>query len=1012
MKRNNRSINWVAIAGISLVPALFPSNSVWAEQIVSKSFELRYFSTDPQANGETDFKGPTEVFDTAQRIEYLRRYAEYAGRFFDNAEWNKQVVSNEDVRAAVATLKPQPLPTVRRRILLTDWKYLGCRPGQRVAESRELETWTRFTGVSVRDSHLEFVDERSVFSKPIEQQKWRMFLSWRVKTPTTRHRVSFALSKAAVVGFNEQGNFFYTTNGREVAAGPYRADTWYEFKVEIDLDKESRGYNFYIDGKRKADFVQLAGAADSVDSLTVEGVRGTVIDDVWGVGYTKPEYTSDNHTRDVPYAIKTFIDEDFEVRPTPVGFETVGYDDSRWQPVPQWPYAHGGERHAGEDLYLRTTVRVGAFDRAVLNLECLDPAGDVWVNGKVVAVEPNRHPAEIDLTKFLKPNADNLIAVHVRPFKVEHTMRHTPSDLYTGWFAGRMSLDLTAGRYIDDVFMYTKSLADNATMQVQITLHNNVWAALEREVKTSSVFSGRVTVRMYPWFPQQSPTAAATATFPVSLDLGQELVVSDTVEVPQPQLWWPDNPHLYKVVVTLEDQNGTAIDDYVITTGIRTVSQEGGTFRINGKPAMMNGALLFGFRSPLDKIAQWLRCSPTEWLVRDIMMLKNMNGNTARMSQHDGPARGINDPRFAEIGDQLGIMFQWGTTAWVRTGSPWQLDFDGLPKYVRQVRNHPSIVIWQPGNHPKFNGFESSMPWFKKVYDTIYAEDPSRLICPTANIGRLDARNDDGTLDKDGNPVKPIPVWTAPMIVRGNMDNATGYGANWEPLRKWPYPKKWDGEQGWRATGFKTDYLNSKYRAYFNFENEESAGQPNWTLRKGKPSYQIKSYEITYDKGSIGRELSVGEWKLSQAWQAFSAYEAIRKMRWLDYDGFAWCTLRGGGNTATYEKPLIDYYGYGKMAFYTVKMAYQSVLAGSGNVDMVYGPNDKTPVVVMNLGKARTATVLVVVRDMNGKEVSRKTYSNVNLPAGRSCTTLPAWQPEVPSDGHYAIEYTVLDTSG
>lgn len=995
-----------SFSGISAVGE--GDNKAVQGQIVSKSFELRYFSNAPKADGETDFKGPTEVFDTEQRVEYLHQYAGYAGHFFNDPLWDTRVVTDEEVRAAVAELKPQPLPAVRRRIPLTDWKYLGSRPGQREAEARELKTWQRFDGVAVRDGELVFTEGQSAFSKTLQEQKWRMFLSWRAKAPTTRQRVSFALSKAAVVGFDENGRFFYKTEGRDVAAGRYKAGTWYRFKVEVDLDKESMRYNFYVDGDLRADFVPLAKPGDSVDSLTVEGADGTVLDDVWGVGYTKSNITEDSHTRDVPYSIETFIDEDFEVRPAADGFEKTSYDESEWRSVPRWPYAHGGERYAGEDLYLRTSVQVGEFERAILNLECLDPAGDIWVNGEVVAVVSNRHPAELDLTEFLKPNTSNLIAVHVRPFKVERTMRHTPADMHTGWFAGRISLDLTGKRYIDDVFIYTKSLGKNATMQVQVALSNEKWAALEREVKKSSVFSGRVDVRMYPWFPRERSTAAATATFPVSLDLGEDFVLSESFEMPQPKLWSPETPQLYKVVVTLEDEDGVALDDYVTTTGIRTVSQEGGTFRINGKPAMMNGALLFGFRSPLDRIAQWLRCGPTESLVQEILMLKKMNANMARMSHHDGPAVSINDPRYAEIGDQLGIMFQWATTSWVRTASPWQLDFEGLPKYVRQVRNHPSIVMWQPGNHPKFRSLETAMPWFEKVYNTIYEQDQSRLICPTSNVDRLNGPSDDGTIGKDGKPAEPIAVWTAPMITRGNMDNATGYGATWETLRKWPYPKKWDGEQGWRATGFKTDYLNSKERAYFNFENEESAGQPNWTLRKGKPSYRIRSYELVYDKGSLGRNLTVDEWRESQAWQAFSAYEAIRKMRWLDYDGFAWCTLRGGGNSATYQKPLIDYYGHAKMSFHTVKMAYQPVLAGSENVDVVYGPGDKTPVIVMNLGKEKRVSVLVVLRDMDGKQVASKTYPDVTLPAGRSFTKLPAWQHDLPTTGYYAVEYTVM----
>ena len=815
----------------------------------------------------------------------------------------------------------------------------------------------------------------------------------------------------AIVGFGADGKFFYITGGREASAGSYEPDTWYEFKVEVSLDVATQGYNFYVDDNLKADFVKLSAPAVTVDSFIIDGHRGLALDDVWGVGYVKAEFTEESHSRDVPFSIATFIDEDFDIRPEASGFQNANYDDKAWTSVPRWPYAHGGERYADEDLYLRTSIMVGSFKRAIIELESLDPAGEIWVNGEVVAVLSDRHPTNIDVTQFLKPNANNLIAIRVRSFKVEHTMRHTSTDLNTGWFAGRMWLNLTDDRRIDDVFAYTKEAGDTAVMQVDVRLRNDARDVIEREIKADDNFEGVVTIKLYPWFPEESPQAAATMTVPVRLPFGQEFLLSEELIVPTANLWTPQNPHLYKVVVELSNSKGVLLDDYVVTTGIRTVSQEGGTFRINGEPAMMNGALLFGFRAPLDRNAQWLRSSPQEELLKDLLILKKMNANTARMSHHDGPVNSINDPRYAEIGDQLGIMFQWATTSWVRTGSPWQLDFEGLPKYVRQVRNHPSIVMWQPGNHPKFESFETAMPWFEKVYTTIYSEDASRLISPTANVGRMKPPNDDGTIARDGTPAEPHPAWTAHQITRGNMDNATGYGATWNTLRKWPYPKSWEGEQGWRAQGFRVDYLNSKERAYFNFENEESIGQPNWNLRKGKPSWQILSYEFTYDEGSIGRSLRVDEWEESQAWQGFSAYEAIRKMRWLDYDGFAWCTLRGGGNSATYQKPLVDYYGHAKIAYNTVSMAYQPILAGSRNVDIVYGPGDSVPITVMNLGKARTADVIVSVQTVEGDEVMRKVYGGVDLPAGRSFTNLPSFKPEKLKDGFYTFRYTVIDAN-
>ncbi|MCK5207760.1 MAG: hypothetical protein KAQ79_07065, partial [Cyclobacteriaceae bacterium] len=380
---------------------------------------------------------------------------------------------------------------------------------------------------------------------------------------------------------------------------------------------------------------------------------------------------------------------------------------------------------------------------------------------------------------------------------------------------------------------------------------------------------------------------------------------------------------------------------------------------------------------------------------------------------HHGMSGGINDPRMAEIGDQLGVMFQWTTSTWIRTGTPWALDFEGLSKYVKQVRNHPSIIMWQVGNHPLFRGFESEgLDWMTRIYKSIYPHDPSRFIVPVGSQSRLgkDIPNDAGTMNSRGETLTKKTVWTAPMICRGNFDHTTSYGANWSTLRLYPYPKNYSGGMGWRETGFRTDYLNSKERAYFDYESEESAGQPNWELRKGKPSYQVKSYELTYDKGSIGRQLEVKEWRASQAWQAFSGYEAYRKKRWLDYDGQAWCTLHGGGNTATYQKPLIDYYGHSKIAFHTIKMAFQPVLAGSKNVDMVYGKNDKVPIVVMNMGDEKVVNITVTVKTPKGKVVSEKVFSDVTLEAGRSFTDMVDWKPKLKTKGFYAFEYKVEQT--
>ena len=957
---------------------------------LSKSFELRYFTGAAEASGVTDFRGKSEIFSTEQRVEYLRQYADYAKRFFGDPNLDTLIVGDDEARTVVAKIKPQPLPSVRTRIPLTQWRRTGHRDGLREQQARKLEGWAKQPGAAVRDGHLELTADDAKVSATFEAQPWRSFLSWNARVSgkqEARFRVAGDQGAAATVGFATDGKVFYTTDQGRISAGSYRPGTWHMLKVEIDL--ASGKYNLYVDGSLVADFVPLEQKT-SIDRFIVEGGKGLSVDEVWGVGY-RP---GDPKQPRVPYSIKTFIDQSFSVAPTVEGWAHPGYDDQAWRPT-QLPYAHGGERYAGEDLYLRTKVNVGKFECAVLNFESLFPGGEIWIGGQPVEVRRNHRPGKLDVSRYLKPEAENVIAVRVDPNRVEQTMVHTAHDLHTGWFAGRMWLDLRAKRYIDDVFVHTQSVDDPAVLNLEVTVGNDDWRFAEREVGKKRFLQGEVVVSVSEWFPNESNSPSATAKLPVKMRLFEPYVVKGQVKVPAPKLWTPENPQLYRIDVRLES-GGKVIDDYVVTTGIRTISQDGGTFQLSGRPAMLNGALLFGVRPPLDKVAQWLYCPPDEWIVKDLLMIKRMNGNTARMTFHDGPTGVMNDPRYAEIGDQLGILYQWQTGTWIRVGSPWQLDFEGLSQYVRQVRNHPSIAVWQPGNHPHWTGFEEGMRWFEKVHRAIYPNDPSRLISPAASMAnRLFPPNDAGTAKGNGQPFKAPAIWTAPMITRGNMDTPTGYGAKWTTLRNW------------HKSGFRASFLNSNERAYFNFENEESAAQPNWSLRKGKPSYQIKSYERGYDNGSIGRMLTVDEWPQSQAWQAFSAYEAIRKQRWMDYDGFAWCCLRGGPNTATYQKPLVDYFGHAKLAYHAVGMAYQPLLAGSGDVDLVYGPDDRIHPLVLNLGDARTVDVGITVRKIDGEEVDRRVYKAVSLPAGRTVTRLEAWKPQVADEQHYVIEYIV-----
>ena len=627
----------------------------------------------------------------------------------------------------------------------------------------------------------------------------------------------------------------------------------------------------------------------------------------------------------------------------------------------------------------------------MLKLQTLDPGGEVWINGQPVAVINNRHPYDLDVTDYLKPNSENLIAVRVKPYKARHLMLHSPSDPYIGWQLGRTELILTDRCMIKNVFVHTASIADNQAIQTnQIIL------------QYPGVYSckGNVEVNYYSWYPTEGEKVASTRQdIEIRPAIDNKIIIN--LPIRQPKLWQTEQPNLYKVEVILRNEKGEAIDDYMLTTGIRTIEQRNGTLYVNNKAEMLNGAQIMGNRYPIETISKTNRCVSDETVAQDLLMIKKMNGNMLRIHVHaeKDTIDGINDPRYAEFADQLGVYLLWQTAGWIREGEAWNVDFEGYPKFMKQVYNHPSIVMWEASNHPnrfKKHDISDSNYYMERIFHTISSADTSRLISPTSFWQHTHYGNYDGTKDYKGNPMTPTPVLMEKLMTRGSQDAYTGYGADWSYLRKAPH--------SWAAS-----CLAANDKCYFNFEHEESAAQPNWELVKKEPWYKLQSYEWGYEEGSIGRKLNAEEWRISQAFQAFSAWESMKKQTLLGYDGFSWCSLESGANMFTYQKPLVDAMGVPKLAFYANKQVFNRIWAASDNVDVVYGPNDSIAPVIFNLGDERTVHLSIELKNEKGKTVERRSIKNIHIDKGRSITKLNRFQFKPKPDGCYFIVYTITE---
>ena len=949
-------------------------------QNISSSFEMRYFTDDAKANGETDFLGETEWLNTEQRIDFLKEYSKVAGAFFNNPDLDKKIVTNAEIRDLLNGIKPQPLTSIRKTLRLDNWKAYGYKVGQDIGKERSLGEWTRDKGASVQDGALKV--ENSTISRVLDSLNWRFKVETSLKIENgsscqislfdgTNQAITFGIKKDKVV---------YGTENiiREITH--LKNNDWVNIKIEGDLTQKK--FNLYVDDKRIQYYIPIMDTSViAITQLLIQSAGTSFINDIFIYNHTPTDKVRK------PYVSKVVLDEDFKHKLPVKEWYSPDFNDTNWEQV-TLPSAHGGLREKEEAYYLRKKVKLDEFQRAVLKLETLDPGGEIWVNGQVVGVISNRHPVELDITKQLKKNVENIIAIKVNPYKMNNPMIHSPTDHYTGWFLGRTTLELSHKCKITDVLVHTKTIGKKATQVHQINIH----------YPTRNYFEGSIDINYYPWFPDEGEKIASVSR---KLSIPPRITNEYSIEceIPSPKLWSFDKPFLYKVEVILKDTLGVPVDDFVTTTGIRIVEQKNSDFYVNGKAEMLNGAQIMGFRMPIETTSKYNRCAPWETVAEELLMLKKMDANLLRLHVHaeKDTVDGINDPRFAEFGDQMGIMFIWQTAAFIREGEAWNVDFDGFPKYIKQVYNHPSIVMWEASNHPnKFQNHDISAThdYLKKLYSAIYSTDQSRIISPTSAWDLTHYANTKGTVDYEGNRITAVPEYTAHRVTRGNQDAYTGYGKKWTELRKAPYK--------WAAS-----CLKDSARAYFNFEHEESAGQPNWELCKGKPWYLLQSYEWYYNAQSVGRHLTSDEWKISQAWQAFSAWESMKKQMLLGYDGFSWCCLRGGANMGTYKKPLIDNLGHPKLAYYTNKMVFQRTWAGSNNVDVVYGPADKITPVIHHLGEATKVNLTVNLINSENKIMDKRHYRNIELEQGRIAKKLDAFMFKSVPESVYSIEYLI-----
>lgn len=414
------------------------------------------------------------------------------------------------------------------------------------------------------------------------------------------------------------------------------------------------------------------------------------------------------------------------------------FDDSGWRPL-TLPHDWGIEGPFQQELsgdtgklpwfgtaWYRKKFAVPAADagrQTYLELDGAMAYALVWCNGRFVGGWPYGYSSwRVDLTPYLKPGADNVLAIRLDNPR-ESSRWYPGGGIYRNvWLLQTAPVAIAQW----GVFVTTPVVAkDSATVDVAINVDNRTAAVAEVMVAVK-LFAADAEGRHL-----AEPVATATAR-PLRLQPGRPASLSHTLVVAAPKLWSLRERHRY-VAETTVLQDGKVIDTVTTPFGIRTIAHTANDgFLLNGERVPLNGVCN---HHDLGALGSAINVRALE---RQLEILQAMGGNAIRTS-HNPPA-----PELLELCDRMGFVVMVEAFDCWRIGKKrddYSRIFDDwhakdLAAMVRRDRNHPSVIQWSIGNEIREQYEPDGWKLAAHLAGLVRAEDRTRpVVAGLNNIG-------------------------------------------------------------------------------------------------------------------------------------------------------------------------------------------------------------------------------------------------------------------------------------
>ncbi|WP_337101837.1 glycoside hydrolase family 2 TIM barrel-domain containing protein [Paenibacillus sp. YIM B09110] len=310
----------------------------------------------------------------------------------------------------------------------------------------------------------------------------------------------------------------------------------------------------------------------------------------------------------------------------------------------------------------------------------------LWINGEKVGYsQGSMTPAEFNITPYVKSGKNN-VAVEVYKYSDGSYLEDQDMWRLAGIFrdvfvTGKPKVD------IRDHFIYC-DFDDNyedafLNVRAKITNYHGT------DVSGYRIIVGLTDENGVPVGERE------LASKEISIGARQETTVKLEHQILNPRKWSAETPNLYKVLLTLMDDNQEVVEVRATSFGFRKVEIKDAQLFVNGKPIMIRGVNRHEFGP------EYGHSISVELMEKDVRLMKAYNMNAVRTSHYP------NATAFYDLCDRYGIYVMDEAdveTHGLRESIPgsdarWTKPcVDRVVRMVERDKNHPSIIIWSLAN--------------------------------------------------------------------------------------------------------------------------------------------------------------------------------------------------------------------------------------------------------------------------------------------------------------------------